>query len=381
MLLSILTSVFVAALSISSTSASPTTNQTADLISNSFAGSNLYFLHGLPANTQRDYVGTLAGWGVKVVRLWVTGISGNCIKGSTNTVAINQLEAPGSIGTYNTSVLAALDATLEILSDYSIKAIISPHDAGVLNGANGCDAYCKKYKDSDTFYSSTSAKADYDNRLAAIFNYESPAFGKKWSQLSDVILAFDIQNEPMIGSTGKLDDNDPNDWICGRAGVMKGLLGDSSVKVATGGIGGSQYCCDHEYNVLEKALYCDAIDIVSIHGYMSEASDWAYFVTGDASVLKKANSTGKHVMIEEWGVSTSYEDSFDTQVKVFNDAGMPWLYWQVIPGKDQTQDGALDSCGYDGYEIGLNSSKGDVAKAIADANTVTAFQSWNGYVY
>jgi mannan endo-1,4-beta-mannosidase len=99
----------------------------------------------------------------------------------------------------------------------------------------------------------------------------------------------------------------------------------SSIKVATGGIGGSQYCCDHEFNLLDKALQCDAIDIMSVHGYMGKASDWAYFITGDKSVLPPANAAGKHVMVEEWGVSTSNQDDFDTQVKVFNDAGVPWV--------------------------------------------------------
>lgn len=36
----------------------------------SWAGSNLYFLHGLDAATQSAYIETLAGWGVKVLRLW-----------------------------------------------------------------------------------------------------------------------------------------------------------------------------------------------------------------------------------------------------------------------------------------------------------------------
>lgn len=37
---------------------------------NSFAGSNLYFLHALPQDEQKAYVETLAGWGAKVLRLW-----------------------------------------------------------------------------------------------------------------------------------------------------------------------------------------------------------------------------------------------------------------------------------------------------------------------
>lgn len=58
--------------------------------------------------------------------------------------------------------------------------------------------------------------------------------------------------------------------------MLEGLVGDSSaVQVATGGIGGSHYCCDHQFNDLDRALRCEAFDIVSVHGYMSRASDWA----------------------------------------------------------------------------------------------------------
>jgi mannan endo-1,4-beta-mannosidase len=53
--------------------------------------------------------------------------------------------------------------------------------------------------------------------------------------------------------------------------VLKKLLDSSTVKVATGGIGGSQICCNHEWNLLNKVLYCRAIDISSVHGYMGKA--------------------------------------------------------------------------------------------------------------
>jgi hypothetical protein len=64
--------------------------------------------------------------------------------------------------------------------------------------------------------------------------------------------------------------------------------GSPNIKVATGGVGGSHYCCDHEFDTLEKAMQCDAINILSIHGYMSKASDWAYYITGDKDVLTAA---------------------------------------------------------------------------------------------
>jgi mannan endo-1,4-beta-mannosidase len=56
------------------------------------------------------------------------------------------------------------------------------------------------------------------------------------------------------------------------------------------------------------------------------------------------------------------------------------LYWQIVPGLDGSEAGAPTSCGYDGFEIGLDSPKGDVASAIVAANAAPAAQSWAGYL-
>ncbi|KAG9192100.1 mannan endo-1,4-beta-mannosidase [Alternaria panax] len=288
----------------------------------SFGGSNEYFLHALSASEQKTYIETLAGWGAKVIRLWATNIDAGYLKGSTIPYSIPPFET--TIGVYDDTVLAALDDTLRLLHDNGMKAIISLHNANSLTGDVICDAYCQKYTDASTFYSSTEAKADYDKRLEEMLNYQSPNLGEAWKDLDQVIMAFDLQNEPLIKQLDKLNNNDPDDWLCGRAGVMRDILGSSNVKVATGGIGGSHYCCDYEFNTLEKAMQCDAIDMISMHGYMSKASDWAYYITGDKEVLSGARAAGKNIMMEEWGVSTDFQDYFDTQVKVFNDAGVPW---------------------------------------------------------
>jgi mannan endo-1,4-beta-mannosidase len=52
----------------------------------------------------------------------------------------------------------------------------------------------------------------------------------------------------------------------------------------------------------------------------------------------------------------------------------------VVPGNDQTQSGALSNCGYDGFEIGMGSSKGDVKMAVELANRAMSNQSMLGYV-
>ena len=103
----------------------------------------------------------------------------------------------------------------------------------------------------------------YDARMAHVLNYKSPSSGNAWSQWSEAILAFDIQNEPFQQAEDQASDNDPNDWLCGRAGNMKPIINNSGVKLATGGIGGDQ---SHGNNLMPKAIECSAIDLVSVHG-------------------------------------------------------------------------------------------------------------------
>src|SRR4051794_11408801 len=101
--------------------------------------------------------------------------------------------------------------------------------------------------------------------------------------------------------------------------------------------------------------FSSAIDILSVHGYMTKASQWgAYF----PKLADKGAAQGKHVMVEEWGVGTdaSY-DSIATQAAVFNNAGVPWLYWMIIPGKsvDESCNGAtVPACCHKGLSTTAN---------------------------
>ncbi|KAH7413382.1 glycoside hydrolase superfamily [Cadophora sp. MPI-SDFR-AT-0126] len=356
------------------------------------ARSNNYYLHALHPEEQASYINSLKSFGTKVVSLWVRGASDGCAK-SSNTHSVPTYEE--TIGQYNNGTLDALDSVLSQLHAAGIKAIISPHDANLLppsgqdTGYNGIDIYGSTYGSSDSIYCSNTAKQQYDNRLASILSYQSPAFGKSWKDLSEVILAFDIQNEPMIASPGKASSNDPDDWLCGRAGNMKKILGSSAVKIATGGIGGSEYS-GHEYNIIDKALYCSTIDILSVHGYMTRVQQWAAYFP---KLADQGAAKGKHVMVEEWGVGTdaSY-DSIATQAAVFNDTGVPWLYWMIIPGKsvDESCDGAtvpacchvgLSTAVNEAFEVGVTSSRADFGTLIGNASGMTGRQDWTGYVY
>ena len=253
----------------------------------------------------------------------VTRTKVGCTKGSS-TINITALE-PDTIGMLDNKVLVSLDNVLKLLHKHDTKAIISPHDGNLLPrndssiGFNGCDVYCKKHLTSDSFYSST-AKQEYDRRIAHILDFVSPSFGKLWSQLSEVTMAFGLQDEPMIASKGKLAAIDSDDWLYGRARNMKSTTYGSGVKIATGGIGGTQYS-GHEPNIIPKALYFSAIDVPSVHGYQGSVDGLTPYIP---LLEQQVVGQGKQLMVEEWGVAIA-DGQFDAQVAFFNGKGIPWV--------------------------------------------------------
>jgi mannan endo-1,4-beta-mannosidase len=121
---------------------------------------------------------------------------------------------------------------------------------------------------------------------------------------------------------------------------------------------------------------------------MSQASQWSYFIP---SLSDQAAAQNKHLMIEEWGVGTaSSMDSIADQAAVFNNNGVPWLYWQIIPGKsiDESCD-AQDACCHQGlssddtqdFEVGVGSSRADFGTLIKTADKTAGRQDWTGFVY
>ena len=97
--------------------------------------------------------------------------------------------------------------------------------------------------------------------------------------------------------------------------------------------------------------------------------------------MSTAASNGKLLYVEEWGVSTSDTDNFDSQASAINDAGVPFDYWEFTPGPDGTQTCWTGCCtGYDGYEVGLNSTKGNAKQALENAASHTAAQDWSGLI-
>lgn len=111
------------------------------------------------------------------------------------------------------------------------------------------------------------AEADYDNRLKHILEYQGQHMKKPWKDLHDLIIAFDVQNEPLLayketGTYGVCSiPESAKQWVCKRATNMRKVLGaDNPIKIASGGIGGDAY---NQCSFLDEAMKCPALDAIA----------------------------------------------------------------------------------------------------------------------
>ncbi|KAI8610732.1 hypothetical protein BC830DRAFT_719013 [Chytriomyces sp. MP71] len=187
---------------------------------------------------------------------------------------------------------------------YGIKFIICMHDRYMLDSTWGsCDGYCSQYVQPagtlDGFYRNKDAINAYDQRLQHIVSHQSVNYtGKTWAQLSNVIFAFEIQNEGQAsgapnGYDYSVDVGDRN-WWCGRATALKASAAyqGSSIYVSTGG--GK----DFYESILDEHFACGALDVIALHSYSTDIND----VTNNLeSAVQKA--TTKYVLFEEYGTN------------------------------------------------------------------------------
>jgi mannan endo-1,4-beta-mannosidase len=126
------------------------------------------------------------------------------------------------------------------------------------------------------------------------------------------------------------------------AKTFKDALGNSTDILVTTGGGGWV-----DTSLLDGYFSCPAIDVLAIHAYGPAdmtASKLAPYVG-------KAAAARKMLLMQEWGAC--YHDTINNSCQVsgvlpettraanlrawasaFGDAGVPWMYWQVIPNDD-----------------------------------------------
>lgn len=224
------------------------------------------------------------------------------------------------------------------------------------------------------FYESQEAYDAFDARLTHILNYQGAHSGQVWKNWSDVIMAFDIQNEPFASEASKCFQASAGEWACGRAATMRNVLGGNNpIKIATGGFGGD---ISHDCTFEAAATTCPQIDIVSVHRYAGpQGSNPGQWAGSYSDWIGRSN--GKLVNLEEWGVDTSQYDpssEFPQNTQDMNGAGLPWIYWQLLPAK---------KCDVaDGDPFGFYVDSGvPYAQQVKNAASADSPQNWNGIIY
>jgi mannan endo-1,4-beta-mannosidase len=245
----------------------------------------------------------------------------------------------------NDEVLKRLDDVMYNAHQYGIKLLISLHSYNILE--NKGDFYGKWYG-TGNFYTDSNAINYFKQRIAHILSHVNPHNGKPWSQCSEYIFAFEAQNEAMNGDESFLRQHGPA-WQCDMATTIRNNLnGNKNILVTTGGGGWL------DVSLLDGYFSCGSLDVLAIHAYGTSDYD-----TGKLSgYVSKAKGFNKKLLFQEWG-ACYYNNAnercgppgsvgvLDTDTRAsninkwsnqINQAGIPWMYWQVIPNNDPHQD-------------------------------------------
>lgn len=100
------------------------------------------------------------------------------------------------------------------------------------------DAYTD-YK--ERFYTDPQAIQRFDKRLKTILDYKGIYTQKVWKEFSDLIVGFDLQNEPFINKGDQCSmSREEVQWVCDRStNLRRNLLpAGSPIRILSGGLGG-----------------------------------------------------------------------------------------------------------------------------------------------
>ncbi|CAI6099504.1 unnamed protein product [Clonostachys chloroleuca] len=338
----------------------------ATLAAKSFSASNLYYAAGLTEDQQATLFEGLQSAGVKVLRVWLDGQSGNTKGTEINDFGALEAETPG---VWDDTVLNRLDDVMANAHGYGIKLLISIHSYNALD--TKADVYGNWYGTGD-FYTNTDAIGYFKRRIDHVLSHVNPHNNKPWSESSEYIFAIEAQNEAMHGqeNVSALEA-----WQCNMAEEIKnGLKGSTDILISTGG--GAWL----DNSLLDSYFNCDALDVLAIHAY-----GIGDFETSKLKpYVKRAQDAGKMLIMQEWGAC--YTDASnndcnggtpldagtrDINIKAWaakiSAAGIPSFYWQILPNPDPHH-------GWD-YEVGINDVNWDALReaSVAAGNTEAAF--------
>lgn len=364
------------------------------ILANSFGGVNHYFLAALSRSERQAILRTLHAANTRVIRTFVR--PENLYDSEKGNPKSQFPDVESSLGNFVNPLSSVLDRYDDMLYDvYSLsggrmKVLLSLHDANMIAGhTKPCDAYCQYMMDRGmgwgNFYTGRTLREAFKNRLRNILvNYKSKNFGgRSWGQLSEVIMAINLENEPGVG--GRQDLVIGTGWICDVSTFLRGIL-VSGIGIATGAIGGA---LSGSNNFPDEVFSCAAVDIISLHGYFSSSSGtpagqpWCQLLGSPNNLLSRAKASGKLIFAEEWvynGGRTSNIKTTDitSQGHALNALGIPWAYWDIMTGSE-----LCGACQSPEVSITNNSPSGGwaaLSSVLREADVVPSAQDWSKFM-
>jgi len=365
------------------------------ILANSFGGVNHYFLAALTRSERQSIIRTLHDANTRVIRTFVRPENGYDSEKGNPKSQFPDVES--SLGNFVNPLSSVLDRYDDMLYDVfslsggRMKVLLSLHDANMIAGhTKPCDAYCQYMVDRGmgwgSFYTDGALRQAFKNRLRNILvNYKSKNFGgRSWGQLSEVIMAINLENEPGVGMRQDLVIG--TGWICDISTFLRSIL-VSRIGIATGAIGGG---LSGSNNFPDEVFSCSAVDIISLHGYFSSSSGtpagqpWCQLLSASSSVLSRAKASGKLIFAEEWAYNN---DDLSSNIKVtditsqghsLNALGIPWAYWDVMTGSE-----LCGACQSPEVSITNNSPSGAwaaLSKVLREADAVPSAQDWSRFM-
>ncbi|MDG9670444.1 carbohydrate-binding protein [Hahella sp. CR1] len=298
-------------------------------VSHLWAGANQYQLAHMSEADRRKQLQAMKDSGLKVLRVFVTR-RGDAPweiqpKGWT-------YEEP--LGVYHDDQLEKMDKLMQECQEMGIKMVLA-----LINFAYAQDSNSVYYNAFGPvgMYQQDAIDA-YKKRFSHFLNHQNPYLGnKKWKDINDVVLAWEIANESGVSLADENLSNDQKynihrNFLTQMAAHLKAE--DPDTYVALGIAGYDKYYNKGSADDIKTLGDIPAADIYTLHYYGGDLDQWL----NDA--LPSVRQWGKLLFVEEFGkeLKVGMETMTNEYRHVAETArrrGIPWMFWRMGLRKDE----------------------------------------------
>ncbi len=297
-----------------------------------WAGANQYQLWHKPDERRAEQLDAMVAADLKVLRIFLHAREYLAYEEPPEGYTF---EDP--LGVYHDDQLLKVDRLMQECGQRGIKMIVvlETHSTPYL----------------DTFgpigiYQSATARQYYKDRFSYFLNHVNPYLGKPWKELNDIVLAWQIQNEPGIPliSVDTLSAQEKHDlirdFLSDLSTHLKSLDPDTDVALGIAGYANYYHNGGSGDDIRTLGNIADA-DIYSLHFYGGNIGQWI------DDNLPAVRSWGKRLFVEEFGNTRGTEadvilNNYRTVTQTCRAKGIPWMFWRMGHRKGDTTWSIMD---------------------------------------